>query len=209
MGLSGCCSLQRVDDVSCRRASATCPRWSSGTPTRSPRRSSRRSSGSGARRRALRPTCSIRPTARDRGRRRVVLEPEVRARIEEELRVGRALAVRVQRRVDGEREVPLDARKSWMAPLCIQSQRPWRNGWQFVCWTGVPVEARMCAKTVRERTWPAVRAGCGRSTPARCCGRPPARPPSPYQPTPKPSPFVVSAPSRECRLWSIREWVGM
>ena len=33
-------------------------------------------------------------------------------------------------------------------------------------------------------------------------------PPSPYQPTPKPSPFVVVAPSRECRLWSIREWAG-
>src|ERR1700712_1774983 len=28
--------------------------------------------------------------------------------------------------------------------------------------------------------------------------------PVPYQPTPKPSPLVVSAPSRECRLWSIR-----
>ena len=30
-------------------------------------------------------------------------------------------------------------------------------------------------------------------------------PPSSYQPTPKPSPFVVVAPSLECRLWSIRE----
>src|SRR3954467_1762772 len=26
--------------------------------------------------------------------------------------------------------------------------------------------------------------------------------PPPYQPTPKPSPLVVSAPIRECRLWS-------
>ena len=32
--------------------------------------------------------------------------------------------------------------------------------------------------------------------------------PSPYQPTPKPSPFVVVAPSRECRLWSISECFG-
>ena len=38
-----------------------------------------------------------------------------------------------------------------MTPLCIQSQRPWRKGWQLVCWTGVPVVARMCAKTRRER----------------------------------------------------------
>jgi hypothetical protein len=30
-----------------------------------------------------------------------------------------------------------------------------------------------------------------------------------YQPTPKPSPLVVSAPSRECRLWSISEWTGV
>jgi hypothetical protein len=30
-----------------------------------------------------------------------------------------------------------------------------------------------------------------------------------YQPTPKPSPFVVSAPSLECRLWSISEWAGV
>ena len=30
-----------------------------------------------------------------------------------------------------------------------------------------------------------------------------------YQPMPKPSPFVVSAPSLECRLWSISEWAGV
>ena len=36
---------------------------------------------------------------------------------------------------------------SRIMPLCIQSQRPCWNGWQFVCWTGDPVEARMCAKT--------------------------------------------------------------
>ena len=34
-----------------------------------------------------------------------------------------------------------------MSPLCIQSQVPWRKGWQFVCCTGDPDEARMCAKT--------------------------------------------------------------
>ena len=40
--------------------------------------------------------------------------------------------------------------KSRITPLCIHSQRPWRNGWQFVCWTGEPDEARMCANTSGE-----------------------------------------------------------
>ena len=30
-----------------------------------------------------------------------------------------------------------------------------------------------------------------------------------YQPIPNPSPFVVSAPSLECKLWSISEWTGV
>ena len=33
--------------------------------------------------------------------------------------------------------------------------------------------------------------------------------PSPYQPTPNPSPFVVVAPRRECKLWSISECLGL
>jgi hypothetical protein len=33
--------------------------------------------------------------------------------------------------------------------------------------------------------------------------------PTPYQPIPKPSPFVVSAPSCEWRLWSISECSGL
>ena len=32
--------------------------------------------------------------------------------------------------------------------------------------------------------------------------------PAPYQPIPKPSPFVVSAPSLEWRLWSMSECFG-
>ena len=39
-------------------------------------------------------------------------------------------------------------------PLCMNSQRPLRNGWQFVCCTGEPVEARMCAKTSGEAMCP-------------------------------------------------------
>ncbi len=41
--------------------------------------------------------------------------------------------------------------KSWIAPLCIHSQRPWRNGCVFVSWIAVPVEARMCARKSGER----------------------------------------------------------
>jgi hypothetical protein len=37
-----------------------------------------------------------------------------------------------------------------MRPLCIQSQRPWRNGCVFVSWMAVPVDARMWAKNSGE-----------------------------------------------------------
>ena len=91
-------------------------------------------------------------------------------------------------------------------PLCMKSQRPLRNGWQFVCCTGEPVEARMCAKTSGEAMCPdnsrrlrSFQAGSMlRKTPGFSC--------SPYQPTPKPSPFVSSAPSREWRLCTISEF---
>ena len=82
-----------------------------------------------------------------------------------------------------------------MAPLCIQSQRPWRNGWQFVCCTGVPVEARMCAKTRPERTCAASSRRLRSFQAGSMLWNGRASSPSPYQPTPKPSPFVVSAPS--------------
>jgi hypothetical protein len=42
--------------------------------------------------------------------------------------------------------------KPEMAPLCIHIQRPCRKGWQFVCCTAVPVDARMWAKNNGERT---------------------------------------------------------
>ena len=37
----------------------------------------------------------------------------------------------------------------------------------------------------------------------------PGASPAPYQPSPKPSPFVVVAPSCEWRLWSISECFGL
>ena len=58
-----------------------------------------------------------------------------------------------------------------MNPLCIQSQFPWRKGWQFVCCTGDPDEARMWAKTsLDSRCAGEVAADSGRSTPARSNG---------------------------------------
>ena len=101
---------------------------------------------------------------------------------------------------------------SWnraIEPLCIHSQLPWRNGWQFVCCTGVPVEARMWAKTSPERTCDdssrRLRSFQAGSTLLKTAGVSS----SPYQATPNPSPFVVSTPSLEWRLWSISECAGL
>ena len=58
----------------------------------------------------------------------------------------------------------------------------------------------------RRLTWRRLRSVvCGRSRQARDAvkdGR--GLSIGPYQPTPKPSPFVVSTPRREWRLWSMR-----
>jgi len=43
--------------------------------------------------------------------------------------------------------------KSRINPLCIHSQEPCRNGWQLVCWTAPPVEARMWANTTGDTRW--------------------------------------------------------
>ena len=98
---------------------------------------------------------------------------------------------------------------SRIIPLWTQSQRPWRKGWQLVCWTAVPVEARMWARNSGEATWPAssrrlrsLQAGpTSRNTPGVS--------PEVYQPTPNPSPLVVVAPIRACMLWSISECAGL
>ena len=55
----------------------------------------------------------------------------------------------VERRVDREREVALDARELADRAVVHPEPAPWRNGWQFVSWTAVPVEARMWAKIER------------------------------------------------------------
>src|SRR5215218_3078027 len=77
-------------------------------------------------------------------------------------------------------------------PLWTHSQRPWRKGWQFVCWTAVPVEARMWARNNGELTWPAtsrrLRSCHAGSMLLKTAG---VSASEPYQPTPKPSLLVV------------------
>ena len=88
----------------------------------------------------------------------------------------------------------------------MNSQRPWRNGWQFVCWTGEPVEARMCANTSPELIWPESSRRLRSFQAGSMLRKTPGVSWSPYQPRPKPSPLVSSAPSREWRLWTISEF---
>ncbi len=37
----------------------------------------------------------------------------------------------------------------------MNSQWPWRNGWQLVCCTALPIAARMWVKNSGELMWPA------------------------------------------------------
>src|SRR5947209_18368683 len=71
-----------------------------------------------------------------------------------------------------------------------------------------PVDARMWAKKCDERTWPASSRRFASFQAGSVLRKIPGVAETPYQPTPKPSPLVVSAPSRECRLWSISECAG-
>ena len=129
--------------------------------------------------------------------------------MEEHLGVGRALQVGEERGVDRQHEVAPHARGSRRPPRCgpRASARGGTGGssspgWRFRRSRG---RGRGRAATRRERRGVA---GSRRPTPARRCGRRPGASPVPYQPTPNPSPFVVSAPRRECRLWSIRPCLG-
>jgi hypothetical protein len=46
---------------------------------------------------------------------------------------------------------PVSSTSPTIFPLCIQSQRPWRNGCVFVSWIAVPVDARIWASRRRSR----------------------------------------------------------
>ena len=91
------------------------------------------------------------------GERRVVLEPEREREEEEQLRVGRSFDRRVERRVDREREVALDASGSRGSRRCA-SRASCRGGTGGSWSPGprVPVEARMWAKMSGEEMWAAM-----------------------------------------------------
>ena len=100
---------------------------------------------------------------------------------------------------------------SWnprMAPLCIHNQCPCRNGWQLERCTGVPVDARMWANSNGVRIRPAISRRFLSFQAGSMLLKTAGSAPSPYQPIPNPSPLVVVAPMRECRLWSMIEWTG-
>jgi hypothetical protein len=91
-----------------------------------------------------------------------------------------------------------------MSPLCIQSQLPCRKGWQFVSWTGDPGrEDEWRLEVRRQLAQVAV-------VPSRLDAVEDARRlADAVPPIPNPSPFVVSAPSLEWRLWSTSECFGL
>src|SRR3954447_16937761 len=89
----------------------------------------------------------------------------------------------------------------------MKSQLSWRNGWQFVCCTALPIAARMWVKKSGELMWPASSRRFWSFQAGSMLRKTPGVWETPYQPTPKPSPFVGSAPSRDERLWSTIEFV--
>src|SRR3954454_13018654 len=89
----------------------------------------------------------------------------------------------------------------------MKSQSSWRNGWQFVCCTALPIAARMWVKKSGELMWPASSRRFWSFQAGSMLRKTPGVWETPYQPTPKPSPFVGSAPSRDERLWSTIEFV--
>ncbi|CAH0281755.1 hypothetical protein SRABI26_03964 [Arthrobacter sp. Bi26] len=156
-----------------------------------------------------RPTSSISPTAAATAVRGSCSSPKVSAR---KKKSSESVAPSISGKSVGSTAMTksrLTVAKSLMSPLCIHSHRPWRNGWQLVCWTAEPVEARMCAKTRPADAW------ADSSRRLRSCQagsvlwNSPGYGAIPYQPTPKPSPLVVSTPIRACLLCITSELVGL
>ena len=144
------------------------------------------------------------------GGRRIVLEPEGQREEEERLRVRRALDERVEGRVDREHELALHVME--LRDRAVVHPEP-----RSVPKTDGSSSAVSACPLTRGCGGIRARSGCGRraragsrsfhagSTLLKSAGVSL----SPYQPTPKPSPLVVSTPSRECRLWSTRECRGL
>ena len=93
-------------------------------------------------------------------------------------------------------------------PLCIHNHRPYRNGWQLLRCTGVPLEARTCANSSGVRICPAISCRSRSFQAGWVLLYTAGVSESPYHPMPKPSPFVVYPWSLACRLWSMIECAG-
>ena len=142
-----------------------------------------------------RPTSSMSPTAAATPERGSCSSPKVRARKKNS---SESVAPSISGKSEGSTAMAnsrFTAGKSQMSPLCIHSQLPWRNGWQLVCWTAEPVEARMCAKTRRADAWADSSRRLRSFQTGSVLWYTPGFGADPYQPTPKPSPLVVSTPS--------------
>ena len=139
---------------------------------------------------------------------RVVLEPEREREVEEHLGIRRPLDLRVQRRVDREGQVALDRGELADQPVVHPEPVLVAERVAVRLLDRAAVDARMCANTSGVDVARELPAGSGRSTRAPRCGRRLVSP-TPYQPRPNPSPFVVSRPAVECRLWSISECAGL
>ena len=143
------------------------------------------------------------------GGRRIVLEPERQREVEQQLGVRLALDRREQRRIDVEQEVALDGEE--VVDEAVVHEQP-AAVTERVAVRPLDGRAARRADVGEEQRRRHVRRDLaqvrvvprGRRSPRKTAGVAPA----PYQPTPKPSPLVVSAPSRECRLWSMSECAG-
>ena len=94
-----------------------------------------------------RPTSSTNPTARATAFGGSSVKPKVSAR---KNRVSVSVDPSICGNSAGSTAISRSRRtspKSASDPLCIHSQRPWRNGWQLLRCTGVPLEARTCANS--------------------------------------------------------------
>ena len=103
----------------------------------------------------------------------------------------------------------MTAGNSRTAPLWAHNQPSCRNGWQLVCWTGVPVVARTCATKTAEWMWRASSSRFGSAQAGWTLrNRAGWGSPGAYQPTPNPSALTAVAPKADSRLWWMSEFAG-
>ena len=190
-GTGGAASTRRC----CGTATATCPRWSSGTPTWSRPSVVATVIWTGSSIPCRRAVSSTSPTARATAAGGSSSRPKVSARknsisesVEPSISANRPGSTAIARSrfmvaepdeqaVVHPQPVPVAERVA----VGLLDRRPGRR-------------ADVGEDPPRAPRAPTAHAGCGRSRPARCCGTRPGVSGAPYQPTPNPSPFVVVAP---------------